>query len=43
MTGKASLIDVGKTIGIDITKEDFWNSSLEVIKEDIDTFLEITK
>ncbi|HEY8445297.1 MAG TPA: M3 family oligoendopeptidase [Bacilli bacterium] len=43
MTGKATLMDVAKTIGIDITKESFWRSSLEVIKNDINLFIELTK
>jgi pepF/M3 family oligoendopeptidase len=43
MTGKASLIDVAKTIGIDITSVDFWKSSLEVIKDDINQFIQLTK
>src|SRR5690554_2843540 len=43
MTGKANLVDVAKTIGIDITKNEFWESSLEVIKKDIDNFIELAK
>jgi pepF/M3 family oligoendopeptidase len=43
MTGKASLVDVAKTINIDITDVAFWKSSLEIIKTDIDTFIELTK
>ncbi|MFA5542382.1 MAG: M3 family oligoendopeptidase [Bacilli bacterium] len=42
-TGKASLIDVAKQINIDITDVQFWRSSLEVIKKDIELFLDITK
>ena len=43
LTGKANLKDVAASVGIDITKVDFWRSSIEVIKNDIDLFLEITK
>lgn len=43
MTGKANLGDVAASVGIDITKIDFWRSSIEVIKKDIDLFLELTK
>lgn len=43
LTGKANLTDVANSIGIDITKVDFWRSSLEVINKDIDLFLELTK
>ncbi len=42
-SGKANLMDVAKTIDIDITSVDFWRSSLEVIKQDIEEFLRITK
>lgn len=43
LTGKATLMDVAKSIDIDITTPDFWRSSLEVIKEDINLFLDLTK
>jgi len=42
-TGKMSVEDVAKLANIDITNQDFWRTSLEVIKEDIELFLEITK
>lgn len=42
-TGKMTVEDVAALVGIDVTKVDFWRSSLNVIKEDIDLFLEITK
>ena len=42
-SGKNNLIDVAKLIDIDITDINFWRSSLEVIKEDIEEFLRITK
>jgi len=42
-TGKMSVEDVAKLANIDITNQDFWRTSLEVIKEDIELFLEVTK
>lgn len=42
MTGKANLIDVAKSIGIDITSTQFWENSLEVIKADVDNFIDLT-
>ncbi len=42
-TGKSMVEDTAKIAGIDITKKDFWVSSLELLKEDIDLFLELTK
>ena len=42
-TGKMSVEDVAKIADIDVTKKKFWISSLELIKEDINTFLELTK
>ena len=42
-SGKDNLINVAKSVNIDITSVDFWKSSLEVIKKDIELFLEITK
>jgi len=41
-TGKMSVEDVANLVGIDVTDIEFWRSSLRVIKEDIDLFLEIT-
>ncbi|AIO18717.1 Oligoendopeptidase F, plasmid [Candidatus Izimaplasma bacterium HR1] len=35
--------DVALMAGIDVTKKEFWKTSLEVIKEDIDLFLKLTK
>ena len=43
ITGKANLMDVASSIGIDITDPNFWKSSIDVIKEDIELFLELTK
>jgi len=42
-TGKMSVEDVAKLADIDVTKPDFWIGSLEIIKEDIDLFMELTK
>jgi pepF/M3 family oligoendopeptidase len=41
-SGKNNLMEVAKLIDIDITDINFWRSSLEVIKEDIEEFLRIT-
>ena len=43
MTGRMSVEDVAKLANIDLTSKDFWRTSLEVIKEDIELFLELTK
>jgi len=42
-TGKMMVEDAAKIAGIDVTKKEFWVSSLELLKEDIDLFLELTK
>lgn len=42
-TGKMSVEDVAKLANIDVTKKDFWTTSLKVIEEDINLFLELTK
>ena len=42
-TGRLSVEEVAKLADIDVTSKDFWKTSLDVIKEDIDLFLEITK
>ena len=39
-TGKMSVYDVAKSIGINIHDIDFWRSSLKMIEEDIDTLIE---
>lgn len=43
ISGKANLMDVAKSINIDITDINFWRSSLAVVKEDIELFMELTK
>lgn len=42
-TGKNKVEDVAKLMNIDVTKKDFWVSSLELLKEDIELFLDLTK
>ncbi len=42
-TGKMSVEDVAKLANIDLSTKDFWRTSLDVIKEDIELFLELTK
>ncbi|WP_343216322.1 M3 family oligoendopeptidase [Clostridium simiarum] len=43
ITGKANLKEIGDSIGIDITKSEFWRESLNTIKENINKFLELSK
>ena len=38
MTGKMSIEDVAKSVGIDLQDEKFWQNSIDMIKEDIDLF-----
>ena len=38
-----SVEDTAKTMGIDLTKKDFWRGSLDLVKAQIDEFLELTK
>ena len=42
-TGKSSVEDTARMAGIDVTDRSFWVGSLELIKQDIDWFLELTK
>jgi len=42
-TGKNKVEDVAKLMDIDVTKKAFWANSLEILKEDVDMFLELTK
>lgn len=39
VTGKMNLADVAKVMNIDIRKVDFWRSSVELIKKDIEKFI----
>ncbi|MCF7924710.1 MAG: M3 family oligoendopeptidase [Candidatus Izimaplasma sp.] len=43
VTGKMRVEEVAKLANIDVTKKDFWISSLELLKKDIELFLELTK
>lgn len=40
-TGKNNIVDVGKVMDIDVTSVDFWRSSLDLIKKDIEKFIEL--
>ena len=40
-TGKNNIVDVGKVMDIDVTSVDFWRSSLDLIKKDIEKFVDI--
>ena len=41
ITGKSSLYEVGKFIGVDLKNKDFWLSSLNLIIEDINKYCQI--
>jgi len=43
LTGKTLLKDLAIPFGIDITKKEFWQQSLKMITDDIETFLKITE
>lgn len=43
LTGKMSLEDVCQNVGIDITSEDFWENSIDMIQEDLNLFYELLK
>ncbi|MDF2614668.1 MAG: family oligoendopeptidase [Clostridia bacterium] len=42
VTGKKSIADVVKEAGIDVNSTDFWRSSLRIIEEDIERFIELS-
>ncbi|MFP4286872.1 MAG: M3 family oligoendopeptidase [Candidatus Izemoplasmataceae bacterium] len=42
-TGQMSVEEVAGIVGIDVSTEAFWDSSLEVIKEEIELFLSLTE
>lgn len=42
-TGSNSIKDVAKIAGIDMLKKDFWSAAEEMLKKDVDRFLEMTK
>ena len=41
LTGKMSLVDVGKSIGIDLEDEKFWQNSIDMIQEDLNMFYDL--
>lgn len=43
LTGKMSLEDVGKSVGIDLQDEAFWQNSIDMIQEDIELFEKLLK
>lgn len=43
ITGKSTVKDIALTMGIDITKPDFFRASLDIVKEDIRKFLALTE
>ena len=43
LTGKMSLEDVGKSVGIDLEDEAFWQNSIDMIKEDLELFYQLLK
>ncbi len=42
-TGQKSIEDVAALVGLDVRDKDFWRQSLDVIKAEIDMFLELTE
>ncbi|QAA34842.1 M3 family oligoendopeptidase [Clostridium manihotivorum] len=43
VTGDRSIADVTKVMGIDIHSVDFWRSSLKIVEEDIEKFIELSE
>lgn len=41
-TGKNRIVEVAKMVDIDIHSIDFWRNSLEIVKKDIDKFMELS-
>jgi len=41
VTGKLNIADVARVMNIDIRKADFWRSSIELIKKDIEKFISL--
>ena len=39
--GSDTVANVAASVGIDVRSVDFWRSSLEVIKQDVDRFCEL--
>lgn len=42
VTGKMSIEEVTKTVGIDVSNPQFWRDSLAIIKEDIEQFIQLS-
>jgi pepF/M3 family oligoendopeptidase len=42
-TGQMTVEDAAKVVGIDVTDPNFWRNGLEVIKEDINFFMQLTE
>jgi oligoendopeptidase F len=42
VSGRLSIVDVCKTMSIDVESVDFWDASLSIIKKDIDLFIKLT-
>lgn len=42
ITGKMNIVDIAKFMNIDIADKSFWINSIDIIKEDIDKFMDIT-
>lgn len=42
VSGRLSIVDVCKTMSIDVESVDFWDASLSIIKKDIDLFVKLT-
>jgi oligoendopeptidase F len=42
-TGLADAATLAARFGIDLHSEDFWVSSLDIVRQDIDIFCELTK
>ena len=43
LTGKASVEDVAASMGIDVTKKDFWVTSLNEVNKDIELVIDLMK
>lgn len=42
VTGKMKIEDVTRTIGIDVTKPEFWRDSLKIVADDIEQFMKLS-
>lgn len=40
-TGRNNIADVTKMVGIDVHSIDFWRSSLKLVEQDIERFIEL--